>query len=89
MGKIVATMGQSEWFGFLGSYLGGGITKYIARRSKKYIVRQPNDRNNGIEEVEIIDNKGDRIRELENKLAEYYRKIKDIEYELSILKKKK
>lgn len=29
MGKIVTTMNQSEWFGFLGSYLGGGITALI------------------------------------------------------------
>lgn len=52
-------------------------------------IKMPNDKNGEIEEVEIIDNNGGRIRELENKLAEYYRKIKDIEYELSILKKKK
>lgn len=52
-------------------------------------IKMPNDKNSEIEEVEIIDNDSDKIRALENKLAEYYRKIKDIEYELSILKKKK
>ncbi|MGL5622710.1 hypothetical protein [Cetobacterium sp.] len=52
-------------------------------------IKMPNSKNIEIEEVEIIDNGGDRIKELENKLAEYYRKIKDIEYELSILKKKR
>lgn len=29
MGKVVTTMGKAEWFGFLGSYLGGGITALI------------------------------------------------------------
>lgn len=52
-------------------------------------IKIPNSKINEIEEVEIIDNNADRIRELEKTLAEYYRKIKDIEYELSILKKKK
>lgn len=52
-------------------------------------IKIPNDKNDEIEEIEIIDNNSDKITELENKLAEYYRKIKDIEYELSILKKKK
>ncbi|MGL5230955.1 MAG: hypothetical protein ACRC8F_09070 [Cetobacterium sp.] len=52
-------------------------------------IKMPNSKNEGIEEVKILDNDGDRIRELETKLSEYYRKIKDIEYELSILKKKK
>lgn len=52
-------------------------------------IKMPNSKNIEIEEVEIIDNDGDKIRELEKKLAEYYRKIKDIEYELSILKKKR
>lgn len=52
-------------------------------------IKMPNSKNEGIEEVEIVDNDGDRIRELEKTLAEYYRKIKDIEYELSILRKKK
>ncbi|MGL5278351.1 MAG: hypothetical protein ACRC8M_04610 [Cetobacterium sp.] len=52
-------------------------------------IKMPNSKNDGIEEIEIIDNGGDRIKELENKLAEYYRKIKDIEYELSILRKKR
>lgn len=41
------------------------------------------------ENIEIIDDNIDKIRELEEMLAKYYRKIKDIEYELSILKKKK
>ncbi|WP_332646514.1 hypothetical protein, partial [Cetobacterium sp.] len=39
-----------------------------------------------IEEIEVIENNSDKIRELEKKLSEYYRKIKDIEFELSILK---
>ncbi|MEG2588035.1 MAG: hypothetical protein RSA05_07970 [Cetobacterium sp.] len=42
-----------------------------------------------IEEIEVIENNSDKIRELEKKLSEYYRKIKDIEFELSILKNKK
>lgn len=29
MGKITTTMGMNEWFGFLGSYLGGGIAALI------------------------------------------------------------
>ena len=29
MGKITTTMGINEWFGFLGSYLGGGIAALI------------------------------------------------------------
>ncbi|MGL5229960.1 MAG: hypothetical protein ACRC8F_03970 [Cetobacterium sp.] len=42
-----------------------------------------------IEVIEILKTDSDQIMELEKKLAEYYKKIKDIEYELSILRKKK
>lgn len=41
------------------------------------------------ENIEIIDDSIDKIRELEEMLAKYYKKIKEIEYELSILRKKK
>ena len=42
-----------------------------------------------IEDIEIVGSDYDKIRDLENKISEYYRKIKDMEYKLSILKKKK
>ena len=52
-------------------------------------IKMPNDKNGEIEEVEIVESDFNRIKELEKILAEYYRKIKDIEYELSILRKKR
>lgn len=42
-----------------------------------------------IEEVEILDNEFDKIMKIEKKIVEYHQKIKQLEYELNILKKKK
>lgn len=52
-------------------------------------IKMSNSKNEGIEEVEIIDNNGDKIKALEKEISQYYRKIKQLEYELTILKKKK
>lgn len=51
-------------------------------------IKTPNSKINEIEEVEIISESQDKIQELEKKIAEHYRAIKALEYELSILKKK-
>lgn len=42
-----------------------------------------------IEEAIIIEDSEDEIRKIEKKIAEYNRIIKKLEYELSILKKKR
>ena len=49
----------------------------------------PKDRVLEIEEIEIMDNEFDKVTKIEKKIAEYYQKIKELEYELSILKKRK
>ena len=36
-----------------------------------------------------MDNEFDKVTKIEKKIAEYYQKIKELEYELSILKKRK
>lgn len=61
----------------------------VAKEKELYLSGCPKDKVTEIEDIEIIESDSDKIRELEKKLAEYYRKIKDMEYELSILRKKK
>lgn len=61
----------------------------VAKEKESYLSGHPKDGQNEIEDIELSKNDSDKIRELEKKLSEYYRKIRDIEYELSILKNKK
>nr|WP_307775934.1 hypothetical protein [uncultured Cetobacterium sp.] len=56
---------------------------------ESYLSGHPKDKNSHIEDVEIIENPKDKIKEIEKKIAEHYKAIKDLEYELKILKNKK
>lgn len=61
----------------------------VAKEIEVSLSGNPKDRVAEIEEIEIIDNNFDKVIKIEKKIAEYYQKIKDLEYELSILKKSK
>lgn len=61
----------------------------VAKEIEVSLSGNPKDGVAEIEEVEIIDNNFDKVIKIEKKIAEYYQKIKDLEYELSILKKSK
>ena len=58
-------------------------------RAKETEIRLSGCPTTEIEEIEIVENGIDKIKEIEKKIAEHYRAIKDLEYELSILKNKK
>ena len=59
----------------------------VAKEIEVNLSGNPKDRTPEIEEVEIIDNGFEKIEKIEKKIAEYYQKIKKLEYELNILKK--
>lgn len=61
----------------------------VAKEKESYLSGYPKDKKIEIEVIEIINDDSDKIREIEKKISEHYRIIKDLEYELSILKKKK
>ncbi|MGL5779959.1 hypothetical protein [Cetobacterium sp.] len=61
----------------------------VAKEIEVSLSGNPKDRISEIEEVEILDNNFDKVTKIEKKIAEYYQKIKELEYELSILKKSK
>ncbi|MGL5614479.1 hypothetical protein [Cetobacterium sp.] len=61
----------------------------VAKEIEVSLSGNPKDRTSEIEEIEIIDNSFDKVIKIEKKIAEYYQKIKELEYELSILKKSK
>lgn len=58
----------------------------VAKEKESYLSGNPKDRENEIEDIELSKDDFHKIKKLEKKLSEYYRKIRDIEYELSILK---
>lgn len=58
-------------------------------RAKEKEIRLSGCPTTEIEEIEIVENGIDKIKEIEKKIVEHYRAIKDLEYELSILKNKK
>ncbi|MGL5780621.1 hypothetical protein [Cetobacterium sp.] len=59
----------------------------VAKEIEVNLSGNPKDRIPEIEEAEILYNDFDKITKIEKKIAEYYQKIKELEYELSILKK--
>lgn len=59
----------------------------VAKEIEINLSGNPKDKTPEIEEAEILDNNLDKIEKIEKKIAEYYQKIKELEYELSILKK--
>ncbi len=61
----------------------------VAKEIEVSLSGNPKDKTSEIEEIEIIDNSFDKVIKIEKKIAEYYQKIKELEYELSILKKSK
>lgn len=61
----------------------------VAKEKESNLSGNPKDKKIEIEDIEVIKDASDKIREIENKISEHYRIIKDLEYELSILKKKK
>ena len=61
----------------------------IAKEKENNLSGNPKDYNSQLEDIVIIENDSDKIKKLEEEISKYYKKIKDLEYELSILKKKK
>ena len=61
----------------------------IAKEKENNLSGYPKDHNSQFEDIEIIENDSDKIKKIEEEISKYYKKIKDLEYELSILKKKK
>ncbi|MDX8337260.1 MULTISPECIES: hypothetical protein [Cetobacterium] len=59
----------------------------VAKEIEVSLSGNPKDRLPEIGDIEILENDFNKIIKLERKIAEYYQKIKDLEYELSILKK--
>lgn len=59
----------------------------VAKEIEVNLSGNPKDKIPEIEEAEILDNGFDKIVKIEKKIAEYYQKIKKLEYELNILKK--
>lgn len=59
----------------------------VAKEIEVNLSGNPKDRIPEIEEAEILYNDFDKITKIEKKIAEYYQKIKKLEYELNILKK--
>ena len=59
----------------------------VAKEIEVNLSGYPKDKIPEIEEAEILDNSFDKISKIEKKIAEYYQKIKDLEYELNILRK--
>ena len=61
----------------------------VAKEIETYLSGNPKDEAPEIEEAEVVNNTINKIQEIERKIAEYYQKIKKLEYELDILKKSK
>lgn len=61
----------------------------VAKEIETYLSGNPKDTAPEIEEAEVVNNTINKIQEIERKIAEYYQKIKKLEYELDILKKSK
>ena len=61
----------------------------VAKEIEMSLSGNPKDSTPETEKIKVSNNNYDEIIKIEKKIAEYYKKIKDLEYELAILKKSK